>query len=443
MTDHRQVGLKTAIAIVIGNMVGVAVFTSVGFQVLAGHSALTIFLLWTLGAVVALLGALSYAELAGMFPQSGGEYHYLNQAYPPSVGFLSGWITMIAGFPAPIAIGAQALGQYVIGGISGEIPPGNALSVKLLGMVAIGFITLMHCFNLNRSSRFHGGFTLLKIGLLVVLIIGGLWVPAHPQRIITMPEWSGWDWAIATQVFISLYYIGYAYTGWNSACYISGEVRDPQRNVPRALLLGIGVVFVLYALVNLAFVRATAGTTLAESGMAAGLAAAQAIFGPTGARFIALGISLSLISFLSGMVWAGPRVTQRMGQDYTFFNHLAKTNRAGIPRNAILLQSIIATAFLWLYDDPGKLFLYIEFLLQVSVFLTVLSVIILRVRKPSLPRPMRTWGYPLTPILFLLWIALSMGFFLKSRHHEATQGLMTLFAGLIVHLICKSTPARK
>ncbi len=439
MTSPRKIGLFPAVALIIGNMVGTSIYVSLGFQVEAGHNGWSILLLWAVGAGIALLGALCYAELASMFPASGGEYQFLRQVYPSRVGFLSGWIALVAGFPAPLALGALAFGQYFMGSVTGEIANGSDWRVKALAVGVLAIVTVVHCFNLHRSSRFQGLFTALKILLLLVLGISGFMVtPAIDPVSWNWEPISDWSWVKATGLFVSLYYVLYAYAGWNAACYISGEVKEPQRNVPRALVMGVGIVFVLYFLVMASFLRATPKAALEHSDLAASLVASHHIFGPSGARIIGACISVALVSFLSSMVWSGPRVAQRMGEDYRFLRPLARTNAGGVPRTAILLQSTLALLFLLLFDDPGKLFLYVEFLLQVSLFLTVLGMMILRHKAPDLPRPVKTWGYPVTPVLFLIWIAFCMSFLLGSRQTQVMEGLVTLLAGMIVHFLCDS-----
>ena len=436
--NSTRVGFKSAVAVVIGNMIGTSIYISVGYQALAGHSQQTILLLWTVGALLAMAGALCYAELAAAFPRSGGEYHFLNQAYPPMVGFLSGWIAMIAGFPIPIAIGALSLGQYLVVSFTGNIPGEGDLMVKGIALAVIVIVTAMHSLTLRSASRFHGFNTALKILLLAVLVVGGFLAAPSPQALPWSPQINEWSLETISPFFVSLFYVLYAYAGWNSATYISGEINNPQRNVPRALLMGIGIVFVLYLSLMAAFLRVTPGAELAASQSAAPLVAATYMFGPDGGRVIGFCISLGMISFISGMVWAGPRISQRMGQDYRFLAPLGRTTQHGIPRNAILLQSVIALVAVALFDDPSKLMVYVEFLLQISVFLTVLSVIILRVKRPDLPRPIKTWGYPITPIIFLIWTAFAMGIFLKSRQTEAIHGLATLLAGMLIFVICKA-----
>lgn len=436
MTQVRTVGLKSAVGLVIGNMIGVSIYVAVGFQVGAGHSGVTILALWALGALIAVMGALCYAELAAAFPGSGGEYHFLNQAYPPSVGFMSGWLAIIAGFPAPIAFGAVMMGNYFFLAM-GVDPDANRLGVQAIAVGAIVVVTALHGMTLRSTSRSHGIYTLFKVLMLVVFVVGGLVAVPTSTPVEWVPRSVTWSWNEVAAFCTSLYWVLYAYSGWNAACYIGGEVNDARRSVPRALWLGIGIVFVLYFCMVLTFLRSTPAQTLLLAGDGAAMAAAQEIFGKGGGRVMGICICLGFLSFISSMVWAGPRVSQRMGQDYQFFSLLARTNRSGVPSTAIYLQSILAVAFVLVFDDPARLILYVEFLLQISVFLTVLSVIILRIKRPDLPRPILTWGYPITPILFLVWTAFAMGVFLHYRHKEALQGLVTLGAGLVTYFICK------
>lgn len=441
MTGSRSIGLASAVAVVIGNMIGTSIYVSLGFQVVGLPSGFSILMVWTLGAFIAMLGALCYAELAGALPKSGGEYHFLNVAYPPTVSFLSGWISLIAGFPAPVAIGALALGQYLMHSLTGLPTSGADMMVRGIAIGSIVIITAFHCLTLRTASRFHGLFTLLKISLILVLIVGAFTLAPSPQPVEWLPSARDFDPRVAQPFFTSLYFALYAYAGWNSACYIASEVREPSKNVPRALLLGIGIVFLLYVLLMAGFLYATPVMDLATSKGEAALVAAKAIFGENGARIVGISISIGLVSFISSMTWAGPRVGQRMGQDYDLLAPLSKTNAHGIPINSILLQSFVAIGFILLVPDLEKLTLYVELLLQVSLFLTVLSVIILRVKRPDLPRPVRCWGYPVTPILFLCWIAVAMSAFLQSNHNEAIGGLGTLVAGLLVRMLCKYKPS--
>ncbi len=439
MIPRASVGLGAAIAMVIGNMIGVSIYVSLGFQVLAGHTAGMILLLWTVGAIIATLGALCYAELAGAFPQSGGEYHFLRQAYPPSVGFLSGWISLVVGFPGPMAIGALALGQYVLGALGGttELWLGKAVAAG-----AIVLICGLHCFRLQRASRWHGVLTLVKVLFLLAFMVAGFLAPATAAPVPWWPAQAEWSWGAAAACFVSLYYVLYAYAGWNSACYIAGEVREPQKNVPRALLIGLLVTALLYVGLMAAFIHATPAEALSGDNLEAAQAAALAIFGPMGARVVDGLMSVALVSFLSGTVWAGSRVAQRMGEDYRFLRPLGKTTPSGVPRCAVLVLGGIALLMVLGFSSPGDLMVYVELLLQVSLFLTVLSVIILRVRQPDLARPVRAWGYPLTPILFLCWIALGMGFILYGKHQQAQQGLGTLGAGLLLYVLCRAEERR-
>ncbi|MBP7948234.1 MAG: APC family permease [Verrucomicrobiales bacterium] len=438
--SRHQIRLPGAVAVVVGSMIGVAVYASLGFQLAAVPGAFHIVLLWTLGAAIAFLGAVSYAELAAALPKSGGEYHFLSRIYHPGVGFLSGWISLIAGFPGPVAFAAVAFAGYLLNGLApGWSGDGVQWTTKAIAAGLIFLVTLFHVFSLRTASRFHGWFTALKVLLLAALVGACLWFVPQPQPVQWLPSVSDWQ-AVPTDPFVtSLYYVLYAYSGWNAACYITSEVAEPQRRVPLALLIGVGVVFVLYLALNAAFLHVAPMSAYVDPANLStpAFVAAHAVFGGSGARVVSVLVCLGLISSVSAMTWTGPRVTQRMGQDYRMLSLLGRTNAHGVPTAGIWLQSVLAATYVFVFETPDQLVLYVTFLLQVSVFLTVLGVFVLRVREPNLPRPYRAWGYPVTPVLFLLWEAVAMTIFLTGSHEAAKKGLATLAAGIAIYLLCR------
>jgi len=419
------VTLTTATCIVVANMVGTGVFTSLGFQVTDLPSAFVILGLWALGGVLALCGALSYAELAAALPRSGGEYHFLSRIYHPTVGFLSGWTSATVGFAAPIALAAMAFGTYAKGVVPGVSP--LAMSLLLLwGTSAIHFA------GQKGGSAFQNGFTFLKVALILVLIAAGFLVKATPGFSL-MPGTHDWRLATGPAFAISLVYVMYSYSGWNASTYIVNEIRDPVRNVPRSVFLGTLLVVVLYMGLNWAFLRTTPMHALAGQ-LEVGLIAGRQIFGVAGGTVVAALICLGLISSVSSMVWIGPRVTMAMGEDLPGLAPLAVQSSNGTPRVAIVLQALIATGLLLTGTFEGVM-VYIQMALILFSALTVLGVIVLRIREPQLTRPYRTWGYPLTPILFLGVSAFMMYYTVKSMPLQSLEGFATVLAGLIVYFV--------
>ncbi len=426
------VTLTTATCIVVANMVGTGIFTSLGFQVTDLPSPFVILCLWTLGGVVALGGALSYAELAAALPRSGGEYHFLSRIFHPALGFLAGWTSATVGFAAPIALAAMAFGKYA-GGLAPVASP------LLLSLVLVWGTSAVHFTGLRRGSAFQNWFTFLKVALVVAFIVAGFAVPAA-SAVSFLPAAHDWRLMAGGPFAIALVYVMYSYSGWNASTYIVNEIREPERNVPRSVFLGTLVVVVLYVAMNAAFLRTTPMPAMAGQ-LEVGLIAGRHIFGSFGGEVVAALISLGLISSVSSMIWIGPRVTVAMGEDLPGLALLAIKTRNGTPRVAIGVQAVISTVLL-LTGKFEDVLVYIQMALILFSALTVLGVIVLRVREPELPRPYRTWGYPVTPLLFLAVSAFMIFYLVQTKPWESLAGLGTALAGLIVYFASGGTPLR-
>lgn len=415
----HKVSLTSATSITVANMIGTGVFTSLGFQVVDVHSGFALLLLWAIGGVFALCGALAYGELAAALPRSGGELHFLSRIFHPAVGFLAGWVSLTVGFAAPIALAAMAFGRYFVRVVPGGSPV--ALSCAVVVLVA-----LAHLRNLRFGSAFQNVFTLFKV-VLILVFIAAAWLSPAPRQIDFAPRAGDLGVVLGSPFAISLLYVMFAYSGWNAATYITGEVARPAVNVPRSLALGTGLVLVLYVGLNWAFLVAAPVSELAGQ-VEVGHVAAARIFGDAGGQLMSAMLCLALVSTISAMTWAGPRVTQVMGQDFPFFRAFAKTHEGGSPRRAVVLQTGLALVML-LTATFEIILVYAQFTLVLCSFLTVLGVFWLRYREPDLPRPYRTWGYPVTPLLFLVISLLTLGHTLLDRPFESLAGLATLAVG--------------
>jgi basic amino acid/polyamine antiporter, APA family len=430
--SQKKISALTATNLVVANMVGTGVFTSLGFQVAGITSDFALIALWVIGGIAALCGALSYAELATALPRSGGEYHYLSRIYHPSVGFLSGWISVVVGFPAPIALAGIAFGGYFK-----VFAPG--ISPVLISLVVIWIITLVHLFGVRVEEMFQNGSTFLKVSLILVLIVAGL-LMVNPQPLDMIPGPTAFRTLLSRPFAVDLVYVMYAYSGWNAATYITEEVRNPAKNVPWALLIGTVAVAVLYLLLNYVFLRTTPKSVLAGQ-LEVGLLAGQAIFGPTGGKIVSALIGLGLIATISAMAWIGPRITRRMAEDLPKLRLLGKTSATGTPYAATILQVIIATILVTTGTFQTVL-IYTQFSLLLSSFLTVLGLIVLRIREPNLERPYKVWGYPVLPISFLAITLWMMVHVILGQPTESLLGLITVIAGLIIYFFTKD-PGRK
>ena len=409
------------------NMIGTGVFTSLGFQVGDLPTGFPIVLLWTVGGLLSLCGAFCYAELGAMMPRSGGEYHLLREGVHPLAGFLAGWISITVGFAAPVALAAAAFGEY-LGRISGDIDP------RWFAIPVVGVVTMVHLGSLRFTGRFQVVFTVGKI-LLILILIGAAAFAKQSFAPSLAPVDGDSERILQPAFAISLVYVMYAYTGWNAAAYIVGEIREPQRNLPRALILGTVLVTVLYVALNVAFLIAAPADKLVGQPEVA-LIAAQHLFGENGGAVMGILIAFGLISSISAMTWAGPRVAQTMGEDHRLFRTLSKRNRHQIPARAILLQGTVVAALV-ATTTFKQLLLYIESLLILSSMVTVAAVIWLRIKKPDADRPFRVPGYPVTPILYIA-ASLWMLYFLTAKHpEESAWGLATLVLGWLVYLVSK------
>ncbi|HEY1542229.1 MAG TPA: amino acid permease [Xanthobacteraceae bacterium] len=418
-----SISATTATAIVVADMVGVGVFTSLGFQVKDISSGFALLVLWIVGGIVALCGALAYAELAGMFPRSSGEYNYLARSFHPAIGFLAGWLSATVGFAAPIALAAMAFGEYFKAMVPGAPP-------LALGLGATWLITLVHLYGIRSGSVFHNAWTTIKLALILAFLIAGF-ASTNPQPISFAPTLHDLTYVTRAPFAISLVFVMYSYSGWNAATYIAGEVRDPHRSLPRALIVGTLVVLVLYVALNAVFLRVAPIDKLAGQ-LDVAVVAGRYIFGEAGGRAVGGLICLGLVSSISAMTWIGPRVTMTMGEDVPMLRIFARTTRNGVPVWAILFQLLVVNLMLLTRSFEAVLE-FIQFSLTACSFLAVLGVIKLRLTHPDLPRPYCAWGYPVTPVIFLAVTGFMLYYLIVSRPVQSLAGFAMMLAGLAIY----------
>jgi APA family basic amino acid/polyamine antiporter len=433
--DAHTISPLTATCIVVANMVGTGIFTSLGFQVAGIPTGFAIMAIWVAGGLCALCGALSYAELGAALPRSGGEYHFLGVIYHPAVGFLAGWISATVGFAAPVAIAAIAFGTYFA-----EVIPG--LNPLFLSLAVVTICTVVLLRDLQLGSAFQNGSTILKIALIVIVIIAGLFVKST-QPVSFFPAKGDGALILSAPFAVSLYWVMYAYSGWNASTYIVGELRNPSRTIPISVIVGTVAVMVLYVAMNAVFLQTTPALEMVGKPQVAMIAGSH-IFGESGGKIMGLFICLGLISTVSAMMWIGPRITATMGEDLRALNWLAKRNAHGVPTIAIITQFVIVILLL-LTTTFQKAVNLVQFSLTLSSTLAVLGVFVLRWRRPDLPRPYRTWGYPVTPLIFLgisLWMLEHMLADPETRA-PSLRGLALMALGLIVYLLSPKTAAAR
>jgi APA family basic amino acid/polyamine antiporter len=420
-----------ATAIVVADMIGVGVFTSLGFQVKDIASGFAIITLWTVGGIVALCGVFSYSELGAMFPRSSGEYNFLSRAYHPAFGFVAGFVSATVGFAAPVALAAIALGEY-----GRSILPGAPPMTVAVGIVWL--VSLVQLTGVKHSSTFQLISTILKVVLITAFLIAGF-VIGTPQPVSFTPQAGDLGYIASAPFAIGLVFVMYSFSGWNAATYIIGEMRDASQNLPRALLSGTLIVLVLYVALNAVFLHTAPIDKLAGQIDVARIAGTY-IFGEFGGRIVGAMICIGLVSSISAMMWIGPRVMMTMGEDIPALRVFARKSTQGAPAYAILFQLTVATLMLFTRSFEAVLD-FIQFSLLFCSFFTVLGVIKLRITQPDLPRPYRAWGYPVTPIIFLLVTLFMMYYLVVERPLQSFFGALIMVSGLLIYLVFRKKSA--
>ncbi len=426
-TSNRHISMWTASSFVIASMIGTGVFTSLGFQLNDIQSIFPLIMLWIVGGVVALCGALSYSELGAALPRSGGEYHLLSRIIHPSIGFAGGFVSATVGFSAPAVLAAMALGTYFAAIFPAFDPIWVACSMILI-------FHFLHAFSLKWGTLFQGWSTGIKVILIFIFIIAGFMMNDH-QVISILPKPGDVKLIMSSGFAVSLVWVYYAYTGWNSTIYFAGEVRNPQKDLPRSLLLGTSFVMVLYVLLNYIFLYTTPMSEMVGQ-VEVGYISGVRIFGQTGAGIIAIGISFLLLSTISSYVFIGPRIMETMGEDYSYIRILSKNNSQGIPIYAFILQLAICLLFIFT-SSFEQVLMYTGIALIITNSATVAAVFVLRKREPELPRPYKVWGYPWTPILFLAVNAWILFYTFKEQTVESIIGVSLFLASILLYYLGK------
>ncbi len=444
----RQLGVISATALVVSNMIGTGIFTTTGF--LAGQlgAAWLILLIWVVGALCALAGAFCYSELGINFPSSGGEYVYLTRAFGPTWGFMTGWVSFFAGFSAPIAAAALAFADYI-----GYFFPAakqenaavtigsGALSMKLGGaqVVAcglIGLFTLINFFGVRRVARLQNVLTLLKVLMLVAFILLGLFAGDGSWEHFSQPAQRSSTSPIAAQFAISLFFIYVSYSGWNAATYVAEELRQPSRTLPVALALGTGVVAVLYVGLNVVFMYAAPLETMKQAAgqgdVAVGSLAAAHLFGPGVAGIFSGLMAVALVSTVNAMVTIGPRVYYAMAKNGAFFAAAARVDRRWhTPVIAIACQGVCA--MLMTATPFAQLFFYIGITLNFFAVMSVVSLFLFR-RQPGWQKlRVVSFAWPLIPGVFVLVGAWMFLFGMTLEPRVTLAAIATITTGAAVY----------
>jgi APA family basic amino acid/polyamine antiporter len=431
-------------SLTIGSVLGTAIFlTPSEIARTLPHSGL-ILLVWIAGGLLTIAGALTYAELGAMFPRAGGQYHYLKEAYGKLPAFLFGWTSFFVIMSGGIAAIGAGFGAYfglfvpffsndhrlfsipIVGSSSWTVSGG-----QLAGALAIALLTAINVFGVREGARVQNLLTVLKVGSLGLFVVFGFFVaaPASPRLFAPLPS-AG----VGSAIGVALIAVLWAYDGWYNATFSAGEMRDPDRTLPRGLLAGTLVVVVVYTTVNYAYLRARPLTTMAHSPHV-GEAAAVALFGGSVARVVSLAILVAMFGCLAANILACSRIYQPMAEDGLYFRALAKIEpRLAVPRASLVAQGIWA-AVLVLSGTFEQLFTYVVFIEVVLFTATGSAIFVLRRKRPDAPRPYRAWGYPWVAGFFIAASASIAANTLFEKPVESVAGLGLLVLGLPAYAI--------
>jgi APA family basic amino acid/polyamine antiporter len=437
---ERKLGLFPVTNIVIANMIGAGIFTTSGLLMADLKNPLLMMGLWIVGGVIALCGALSYGELGAAMPRAGGEYVFLSRLFHPVLGFLSGWVSFFVGFSAPIAASAIGFTEYLTRAFPILVHPGilpgaieSLVLKKFYAILVIVLFTAIHIRGMVFGARVQNFLTVLKVGLMLGLMVFGFMLGTGNFNHLFQGSPFTLDFGGLKTIGLSLMWIMFAYSGWNASAYIGSEVKDPQKNLPRSLILGTGAVILVYFFINLFYLYAIPPTKMGGVISIAGLAAGNS-FGNTIENFISVLVGFALFSSLSAFVILGPRVYYSMAVDGYFFKFAAEVHpRFGVPAKSILLQGVFA-AVMVLFGTFDQVLTYMGFSLGIFPILTVAGLFKMR-RGGDIPY--KSPGFPIAQLVFML---VGVSILLLSwieRPAESSIALGTVAIGIPVYWIFK------
>jgi APA family basic amino acid/polyamine antiporter len=420
----RTLDLLDATMINIGSMIGSGIFIVPAAIALHLDSTLLIVLVWLIGGVVSLFGALSMAELGALMPRAGGQFVYLCEAYGPLVGFLYGWTLFIVIQTAAIAAVAVGFARYL-----GFLLPLDATAIRVVAIASIVLLTAINCYGAKLGAVVQNIFTFLKVGALAAIVVASFTFSGGSSANFNSITPTLQNSSLLNAFALALVGVLWSYDGWIEITYIAGEVKHPERNIPRSLLISTLVVMGFYIVVNLAFIYVLGVEKVAASSLVAS-DAATVIHGSIGAGIVAATVAVSMFGANNGFVFTGSRMYYAMARAGLFFRSLGSIH----PRFETPVASLLAqgawSCLLVLSGTYDQLIAYIIFASFLFYAMSCAAVIILRRRSPDALRPYKTWGYPLTPIVFILFaVALTINTIVESPS-DAAIGYAMILAGI-------------
>jgi APA family basic amino acid/polyamine antiporter len=435
----RDLSARHAVAVVVGTIIGSGIFLVPAEMMQAAGSAKRVYLAWLVGGLLSFFGALTYAELGAMKPQAGGEYVYIRDGYGPLPAFLYAWTWFLIAKPASIATLAtgfvRVLGNFPALSFLGR----NFVSVpfavsngQLLAVAAALLISVLNYVGIKRAGDFQFVFTVLKVGIILCIVVigltygGGTWQNFAGTFSGAKGEMSGFMAALVAALW--------AYDGWNDLNMVSGEIRNPERNIPLALIFGVALVGLLYVLLNAAVQYVLPADAIAASPRPASDAMA-AVLGHLGAGIVSLGMALSMLVAMNGTIMSGARVPFAVARDRYFFSALAEVHtRFHTPSIAIIVQAALAIILLLLGGSFRQFFSLAIFSEWLFYMIAASTIFVFRRREPETARPYRVWGYPVVPALFILASAVLLYYTFTDNLRNSALGCLVILAGIPVFL---------
>jgi APA family basic amino acid/polyamine antiporter len=436
----RRLGLFTVVAIIVADMVGTGIFTTSGLLMENLRSPMVMIVLWGIGGMIALSGAFCYAELSTAMPYAGGEYYFLSRLIHPMPGFLSGWISFIVGFSAPVAAASIGMSEYLLEGLPQLAPqqaiwgiPGDVFARKVYALAIILVFTTLHLQGLKLGSRVHNVLTIIKIALILGMIVAGFASGAGSYDHFSQTTPADYSFGGFKNMGLSVMWILFAYTGWNAAAYIGSEVRDPRRNLPRALLMGTVIVIVLYMLLNALFVYSIPPAEM-EGVISVGGVAIRNLFGNISGRVFSLLIAVALFSSVSALIILGPRIYYAMARQGHFFRFAGKIHRrTGVPYLSVLIQGGIAM-IIALSGAFNEILTYMGFALGIFPILAVYGIFL--IRRQGMSQYQAPW-HPLFPVFFMITNIAILVLGYAERPVESSIALGTVVVGIPLYYLFK------
>ena len=437
---ERKLGLFPATNIVVANMIGAGIFTTSGLLMAELHNPLLMVILWAVGGIIALCGALSYGELGAAMPGAGGEYLFLSRLYSPIYGFLSGWVSFIVGFSAPIAASALGFSEYFTRAVPGLVNwlqangfMGQEITKKTLAVAVILIFTFIHYRGIKYGTRIQNALTILKILLIVVLLAGGFASGKGDFSNFHKGGSPGSGLAGWKTIGLSLMWIMFSYSGWNASTYLGAEIKNPRKNLPGSLIYGTFIVMALYVGINILYVYGIEPESM-EGVISVGGLVMGNLFGKSAEVLFSILISFALFSSLSAFIIIGPRVYYSMAKDGLFFKMAGRIHkRFQVPSNSILLQALIAV-ILVLSGTFEQVLTYMGFALGIFPVLSVIGIWKLRKTQPD---TLRIKGFPIPQIIYITAGVMILVLSFMESPLESSIAILTVVVGVPAYFLFK------